>query len=130
MPLASTGTIVTRQPRRASAFIVLSTASCSIALVTRCLRPDGSIASAAPRIARLSLSVPPAVKTISEASPPIKRATGTPRFVQRGFGLLTEMVNAGRVAPDVAHRLGHPVGDQGVERGRRVMVQIDTHWGR
>ena len=51
---------VTRQPRRASAFIVLSTASCSIALVTRCLRPDGSSASAAPRIARLSLSVPPA----------------------------------------------------------------------
>ena len=75
MPLASTGTSVTRQPRRASAFMVFSTASCSIALATRCLRPDGSSASAAPRIARLSLSVPPAVKTISEASAPISAPT-------------------------------------------------------
>ena len=71
--------------------------------------------------------MPPAVKTISEASAPIKAPTGPAGLVQRGFGLLTEMVDAGGVAPDVAHRLGHPVGDQRVERGRRVMVQIDTH---
>ncbi len=75
MPLGSTGTTVTRQPRLASDFMVLSTASCSIALVTRCLRPDGSMASAAPRIARLSLSVPPAVKTISEGSAANSEAT-------------------------------------------------------
>ena len=127
MPLASTGTIVTRQPRRASDFMVLSTASCSIALVTRCLRPDGSSASAAPRIARLSLSVPPAVKTISDGIGADQGADRAPGLVQRGFGLLTEMVNAGRVAPHLAQGLGHPIGDQRVERGRRVMVQIDTH---
>ena len=45
-----------------------------------------------------------------------------------GFGLLTEMMDAGCVAPDVAQRLGHPVGDRRVQRGRRVMVQIDRAW--
>ena len=98
-----------------------------MALVIRCLRPDGSSASAAPRIARLSLSVPPAVKTISDGVGADQGGDRTPRLVQRGFGLLTEMVHAGRVAPHLAQRLGHPVGDQRVERGRRVMVQIDTH---
>ena len=107
--------------------MVLSTASCSIALVTRCLRPDGSSASAAPRIARLSLSVPPAVKTISGDVGAEQGGDLAAGFVQSGFGLLTEMVHAGRVAPDVAHRLGHPIGDLWVERGRRVVVQVDTH---
>jgi hypothetical protein len=66
--VTSTGNVVTRQPRLAIAFIVLSTASCSMPQVIRCLRPDASNASAAPRMAMLSASVPPAVKTISDAS--------------------------------------------------------------
>ena len=72
---ASSGSTVVRHPRFASALKVLSTASCSMPDVMRCLRPVTSSASAAPRIAKLSASVPPLVKTISAGSAPISAAT-------------------------------------------------------
>jgi hypothetical protein len=75
MPLASTGTSVLVQPRRPSAFSVFSTASCSSAAATRWRRPVASAASAAPRMAKLSLSVPPLVRTISDGSALISPAT-------------------------------------------------------
>ena len=91
------------------------------------LAPAGSSASAAPRIAKLSPSVPPRgedhLRRLRRRS---RAATGrAPR--RRGFGLLPEMVDAGRVAPDVPHRLVHPVGDRRGERGRRVVIEVDAH---
>ena len=75
MPVASTGSSVDVQPRFASAFTVLSTASCSMLLVMMWRLPVGALrssaASAAPRSARLSDSVPPLVNTISAGSAPI-----------------------------------------------------------
>ena len=62
----------------------------------------GSSASAAPRMATLSLSVPPPVKTISAASAPISVGHRRPGLVDDGLGLLAEMVDAGGVAPDLA----------------------------
>ena len=56
-----------------------------------------------------------------------QRADGAAGLVQGCFGLLTEMMDAGCIAPHVAHRLGHPVGDQRIQRSCRVMVQIDAH---
>ena len=69
IPDSSTGSSVVVQPRRASARSVFRTASCSIALAIRWRRPRASAASATPRMAALSASVPPLVKTISEGSP-------------------------------------------------------------
>ena len=54
IPVLETGSSVIRQPLRASALNVTSTASCSIAVAIRCRRPVGSSASAAPRSAKLS----------------------------------------------------------------------------
>ena len=103
-PVWSTGSSVVRQPRRASAFSVLSTASCSIALAIRCRRPVGSSASAAPRIAKLSDSVPPLVNTISDGSALMQRGDRRSRVVERRFRLLAEVVNARRVAELIAGR--------------------------
>ncbi len=83
---------------------VLSTASCSIALAIRWRRPVGSSASAAPRIAKLSDSVPPLVKTISDGSALISAATADPRLVERRLRLLAEVMNARRVAEQIACR--------------------------
>ena len=68
---AATGRSVAVQPRLASAFTVLRTASCSMLVVMMWRRPVASSASAAPRSARLSDSVPPLVNTISAGSAPI-----------------------------------------------------------
>ena len=70
-PSPSTGRIVTAQPSRSSASSGSSTAWCSIAEVTMC-RPA---AAATPRMAALSASVPPDVKTISPAVQPSRPAT-------------------------------------------------------
>ena len=69
------GTSEVFQPCRFSAFKVLSTASCSMALATMCRLRAGAAASATPRMARLSASVPPLVKTISWGRAPIRSAT-------------------------------------------------------
>ena len=91
-------------PRRASAREVCSTASCSIPLTTISRRPVGSSASAAPRMARLSDSVPPAVKTTSDGSPPISAATDAAGHVDGALRLLPEAVDARGIADQVAHR--------------------------
>ena len=75
MPLSATGTSDVFQPCRLNAFRVLSTASCSMALATMCRLRPGAAASATPRTARLSASVPPLVKTISWGRAPIRSAT-------------------------------------------------------
>ena len=113
-------------PRRASDLAVCSTASCSIAETIRCRRPDGSRASAAPRRAALSPSVPPAVKTISGGSAPSRAGHRGARLVERGLGLLAEMVDARRVAPGVARHGGQAFERGRDERGRRVVVEVDA----
>ena len=60
-PSASGCTYTTSKPSFSSCAIVLSTAGCSIAVVT-ILLPARFFACAAPKIAMLSLSVPPDVK--------------------------------------------------------------------
>ena len=74
-PARPAGSSVVVQPRFASAFSVLSTASCSMADATRCRRPAGRAASATPRTARLSASVPPPVKITSLGRAPSRPAT-------------------------------------------------------
>ena len=101
---------VTVQPRRASALAVCSTASCSMPLVTRCRRPRGSSASATPRRARLSASVPPAVKTSSVGSAPMSAATPARRRSRCALARWPKACDARGVAEVVA---------QGLRRRRR-----------
>ena len=74
-PAAPTGRSVEVQPRLDSAFSVLRTASCSMAEATRWRRPAAGDASAKPRIARLSASVPLPVKMTSLGRAPRSSAT-------------------------------------------------------
>ena len=74
----------------------------------------------------LSPSVPPLVKTTSDGSAPIRLATSRPRLVDRRLGLLTEMVDARRVAELLPQRRRHPVDDRRKQGGRRVMVEVDA----
>ena len=96
----STGTQRRRQPRRASAFSVLSTASCSMALATRWRRPVGSSASAAPRIAKLSGFGAAAGEDDLGRIGVDERGHRRSRLVERRLGLLAEVVHARRVAED------------------------------
>ena len=66
-PCRLTGTRVTAQPNsRSSCAAVLRIAWCSMGVMMRCgCAPCARVASATPRKARLSLSDPPEVKTIS-----------------------------------------------------------------
>ena len=66
--------LVARLPRAAWC-TAASTALCSIGVVTIALRPSPRRARQAPRMARLSPSVPPEVKQISSAVAPRQRAT-------------------------------------------------------
>ena len=75
MPRPSTGSHDTVHPCASSALAVLSTASCSIVLTTRWRLPCTAGASSAPRMARLSDSVPPLVNTTSAAAAPSRAAT-------------------------------------------------------
>ncbi len=130
MPVVSTGRRVVVHPRRASALNVVRTASCSIALAIRCRRPDDSSASATPRRAKLSDSVPPLVKTTSETSALNQVGDGRAGLVQNPLRALTELMDARRVA-EVAVRgpqhADHRLDDGWVERGGRVVVEIDAH---
>ena len=108
---ASTGRSVVVQPRRASALRVLRTASCSMALAIRCLRPVGSSASATPRMAKLSPSVPPPVNTISDGSAPMQRRHLRSRLVEGRLGPLPEVVDARRVAELLPEHGAHAVDD-------------------
>ena len=67
-------------------------------LAMRCRRPVGSSASAAPRSAKLSASVPPLVNTISDGSAPMSAATADARVVEQRLGALAEVMDARRVA--------------------------------
>ena len=76
MPVRSTGSNKVVHPRLASALNVLRTASCSMADAMRCRRLVGdSCASTTPRMAKLSASVPPLVKTTSWGRAPRRVAT-------------------------------------------------------
>ena len=127
MPVRSTGINVVCHPRRASALSVLSTASCSMALATRCRRPPGSSASAAPRMAKLSDSVPPLVYTISDGSAPDQGGDSRARLVHGGFRPLAEVMHAGRIAKLVPRCRDDRLEHLGRERGGGVVVEIDTH---
>ena len=54
---------------------------------------------------------------------------GAPGLVDSRFRLLSEVVDARRVAPLVAQRRAHPVGDRRGERGRGVVIQVDALHG-
>ena len=127
MPDSSTGSSVVVQPRRASARSVFRTASCSIALAIRWRRPRASAASATPRMAALSASVPPLVKTISEGSPLSERRNRGPGLVERRLGLLAEEMHTRRVSEYVARHASHRLRYFRRQGSRRVVVKIDTH---
>ena len=128
MPVWSTGSSVVRQPRRASALSVLSTASCSMALAMRCRRPVGSSASAAPRIAKLSRLGAAAREDDLGRIGADERGDRRPRLVERRLGLLAEVMHARRVAEQSrGSRAPSASIDLGRERGRRVVVEVDTH---
>ncbi len=50
----------------------------------------------------------------------------TPGVIDARLGLLAEVVNARRVAPQLPNRPVDPVGDLGGDRGGRVVIEIDT----
>ena len=91
------------------------------------LRPVGSSASATPRIAKLSDSVPPLVYTTSEGSALIRAATAARASSRAAFALLSEVVDARGVAELVACRRHDGVDDVWADRGRRVVVEVDAH---
>ena len=86
---------------------VLRTASCSMALATRCLRPRAR----GPRRRHGGRSCPlrcrRPVKTTSAGSAPMRLATRARATSRCGLGPLTEGVDARRVAEVVGKRLGH-----------------------
>ena len=125
MPRLSTGSSVVLQPRRASAFRVLRTASCSMALATSCRRAPA--ASATPRIARLSASVPPLVKMISCGRAPIRSANRAARDVEPGLRRLSERVYARRVAELAAQDRDGGLEHRRLERRRRIVVEVHVH---
>ena len=95
--------------------------------VMRCLRPVGSSASATPRIAKLSASVPPLVKITSAGSAPIKAADGAPRVVDCRLCLLPIVMNTRRIAEKMLKGAHHGLGGQSIDRRRRVVIEIDAH---
>ena len=80
-------------------------------------------------MAKLSLSVPPLVKTTSDGSAPISAATALRAWSIDRLGPLPEVVDARRVAELLPQRGRHGVGDRREDRGRGVMVEIDALHG-
>ena len=78
-------------------------------------------------MAKLSASVPPLVNTTSDGSASIERRDRRSGVVERRFGLLPEVVDARRIAELIAGRADDGLDDLGGERGRGVVVEIDTH---
>ena len=81
---------------------VFSTASCSMAVAIRCCRPVGLERLGRAADGEVVALGPPAVKTTSDASAPRSAATWPRASSTRGLGLLPEMVDARRVAPELA----------------------------
>ena len=126
-PELSTGTSVTRQPRRPRAFMVFSTASCSMAVVTRWRRPAGSRASAAPADCRVVAFRSPGGELDFGRVGPNQVGDLAAGGVENRLGLLAEMVDARGVAPDIPRDLGGQLRDGGVEGGGRIVVEINPH---
>ena len=127
MPVASTGRSVVRQPRRASALRVVSTASCSMLLAMRCRRPVGSSASATPRSAKLSDSVPPLVNTISDGSAPIRAATDERASSSTALARWPKWCTLEAFPKSSVSARGHRLGDRRIDRRGGVMVEVDAH---
>src|SRR6187399_2710320 len=49
-----------------------------------------------------------------------------PRIVEQGAGPSTDVMNAGRVAEDLAQVRQHGLTNRWVERSRRVIIEIDS----
>ena len=96
-------------------------------LAMRWRRPVGSSASATPRSAKLSDSVPPLVKTISDGFGADQRRDRDPRLVEQRLGPLAEVMDARRVAEIVGQGAGHGLDDRRVDRGGGVVVEVDPH---
>ena len=95
--------------------------------VIRCLRPVTSSASAAPRIAKLSDSVPPLVKMTSDGSAPMSAATALLRAVEGGLRLLAVVMNTRRIAEKIPERARHGLGGGRIHRSRGVVIEVDAH---
>ena len=97
-----------------------STALCSIGVVTIAFRPESRCARHAPRMAKLSASVPPDVKQISSAAAPKQSRDPLPSFVERGASVAPPLMDAGRIPEarpeERQHRLEH-LGSHGCSGG-------------
>ena len=126
-PCESQSTTVTSNPSRSRYLAGSTTAGCSIAEMIRCPATPGTPCIIEPQIARLLLSVPPDVNTISSRSAPSNAATLlrassiASRQACPKRGCLTDSRS---VPSETAPRLK----DTGGNRSRRVVVQInDAH---
>src|SRR4030095_16067140 len=105
--------------------------SCSIVRPTRWRRPAGSRASAAPRMAALSLSVPPLFKTISDGSAMFRstsrvRGSSMDGSVLYRLGLLPEVMDNRRFAVILSQGGRHRVHARGSHGRCGVVVQVDA----
>ena len=116
-----------RQPRRASAFNVFRTASCSMRA--------GDEVAAAGRLERLGGAADGEVVRLGAAAREHdfrgiavdERGDRRSGVVQDRFGLLAEMMHARGIAELIAGGADDRLDDLGRERGRRVVVKVDTH---
>ena len=99
---------------------------CSIAVVMTCLR--GLVeAATVPKIARLSASVPPLVKTISARLRADQSGNGFARGVNRSAGALSGRMDRACIAKVVREKRQHGFEDGGVHGRGRVVIKIDAH---
>ena len=82
-----------------------------------------------PKRARLSLSVPPEVKTISEARQWSRRAMELAGVVDGGAGVLALLMDGAGVAEVLDPEGTHGLEDLGEERGGGVGVHVDAAHG-
>ena len=92
-------------------------------LVTTAVRPGFS--PAAPRMAMLLASVAPPVKTISSGAAPIRAATSARACSTAVVGAAAQCVRRRRIAEVAAQERQHRLEDLRVDRGGRVVVEID-----
>ena len=127
MPLASSGRTVVRQPRLASALKVLRTASCSMPDVMRCRAPG--------HLERLGRAANREVIGLGAAAgeDDFRRfgadegGNGAPRVVDCGLCLLPVVMNTRRIAEKILEGAHHGIGGRRIDRGRRVVIEVNAH---
>ena len=95
-----------------------------MAEVIKC-RPLGLSSRAVPKIARLLLSVPPLVKTISLGLRAEDFRRPLARVVQQRPRLPPDVMHAGRIAPDLAEKRQHRLAHRRIQRRRGVVIEVN-----